>query len=290
MSQYDQFNVEQAHQYYSWAASDPRVVAIVIWPYCTWMPASGYAGTNVGLQLLPNALEAWSAFGRAIVAKGEGKGEVDTGAGDKDNISNKGGEGTKGGKEEGRLAAAGKATKSPAQRTCASNMDCSLNGQCLGAGTCACHPGWKGVDCGVLNLGPTGDSPAPGGTGRIYPAAGSNSSSWGGGVVFRDGKYHLYVSEMGEHCGLGTWNTNSFIRHAVSDTVDGIYIPHEVVLGAWAHNAMPWVTPDGGIAIFHIGNGTQSRPMARCAFFDMDLHSRHGFTLSTWIYTLDECH
>jgi hypothetical protein len=29
---------------------------------------------------------------------------------------------------------------------------------------------------------------------------------------------------------------------------------------SWSHNALPWVTPDGGISIWHIGNGTTSRP------------------------------
>jgi hypothetical protein len=32
------------------------------------------------------------------------------------------------------------------------------------------------------------------------------------------------------------------------------------VLPAWSHNAMPWVTPDGGISIWHIGNGRARRP------------------------------
>ena len=77
-------------------------------------------------------------------------------------------------------------------------------------------------------------------------------------MVFRDGSYHLYVSEMAGHCGLATWGTNSFIRHAVSETVDGILAPRETVLPAWGHNAMPWVTPDGDIAVWHIGNGTRS--------------------------------
>ena len=141
-------------------------------------------------------------------------------------------------------------------------LDCSLNGRCNCAQRCRCicSPGWRGPDCGVLNLGPTGDSPFPGGTGRIYPAPGANTSSWGGGVVFRDGWYHLYVSEMAGHCGLATWGTNSFIRHAISDTVDGIFTPQETVLPTWGHNAMPWVTPEGDITVWHIGNGTRSHP------------------------------
>lgn len=142
--------------------------------------------------------------------------------------------------------------------SCQTDMDCSLNGQCA-ATVCRCDPGWRGADCGVLNLGPTQSNTV--GSGQIYPALGSNTSSWGGGIVFRDGQYHLYVSEMANHCGLATWGTNSFVRHAVSETVDGMYRPAETVIEAWAHNAMPWVTPDGDIAVWHIGNGNESKPL-----------------------------
>ena len=136
---------------------------------------------------------------------------------------------------------------------CISALDCSLNGECHD-GECKCSLGWTGKACGVLNLAPT----PPGSSTNIYPAPASNMSSWGGGVVFRDGKYHLYVSEMMNHCGLSTWATNSLIRHAVSDTVDGVYAPREAVLSAWGHNAMPWVTPEGYVAVWHIGNGSHS--------------------------------
>ena len=134
---------------------------------------------------------------------------------------------------------------------------CSLNGF-LAGGRCVCDKGWTGSDCGALKLGPTADNRVD--AGRIYPPSASKTSSWGGGVVQRDGKFHLYVSEMSQHCGLGTWNTNSFIRHAESDTVDGVFTPDSTpVLGVWAHNAMPWLTPDGDISIWHIGDGTPAR-------------------------------
>ena len=144
---------------------------------------------------------------------------------------------------------------------CSCNKDCSLNGLCQQNGSCACDPGWAGEDCGILNLGTTnGDSI---GAGRIYPAASAKTSSWGGGVIFSENKFHLYVSEMSGHCGLASWATHSFIRHAVSDTVDGVYTPLETVLPAWSHNAMPWVTPEGYVSIWHIGNGTKPKRPTR---------------------------
>ena len=152
---------------------------------------------------------------------------------------------------------ASKASAGPRMKGDDTESAYSLNGD-LTAGLCACDLGWRGADCGVLNLGPTADNTI--GSGRISPAATAKTSSWGGGVVKRNGKFHLYVSEMDNHCGLATWNTNSFIRHAESDTIDGVYTPRETVLGSWAHNAMPWVTPEGDISVWHIGNGTLSRP------------------------------
>ena len=130
---------------------------------------------------------------------------------------------------------------------CVRDIECSLNG-CIVNGKCACRAGWTGSDCGVLKLGPVTDNQI--GSGRVYPSIHANTSSWGGGVIFRGGKYHLYVSEMSGHCGLATWRTNSFIRHAESDTPDGIYTPRETVLEAWGHNAMPWVTPEGYISVY----------------------------------------
>eukprot|EP01079_Euglenida_sp_SAG-EU17-18_P003709 gene3709-690_t len=168
------------------------------------------------------------------------------------------------------------------ESACTTAMECSLHGECV-AGACKCDPGWAGRDCGVLKLAPTATNDV--GSGAIYPPPGSNMSSWGGGVIRWGGKYHLFVSEMGGHCGLATWSSNSLIRwphsrallvswrrwdrnlhgfrtcrHAVSDTVDGSYAPAEAVMPAWSHNAMPQATRDGFIALWHIGNGTTPRP------------------------------
>ena len=41
MEDYDAFNVENALGYYHWAVTDPRVVAINIWPWSGWLPPSG---------------------------------------------------------------------------------------------------------------------------------------------------------------------------------------------------------------------------------------------------------
>lgn len=71
--------------------------------------------------------------------------------------------------------------------------------------------------------------------------------------------WHLLVSEMAAGCGLGTWQRNSQIRHAVSATIDGVYSPAELVMGIFSHNAACMdARPGRGPAcvLLHIGQGT----------------------------------
>jgi hypothetical protein len=75
MEDYDAFNVENALGYYHWAVSDPRVVAINIWPWSGWLPPAGYPGVNVGLKMYPNASAAWATIGREIKAATAARGE-----------------------------------------------------------------------------------------------------------------------------------------------------------------------------------------------------------------------
>lgn len=69
---------------------------------------------------------------------------------------------------------------------CSSDLDCQLNGACT-AGACVCDKGWRGADCGTLNLNTTANV-AYGYTPE------SKFSSWGGGPPTWDsatGKYQL---------------------------------------------------------------------------------------------------
>ena len=65
-------------------------------------------------------------------------------------------------------------------------------------------------------------------------------SSWGGAVLAwaehdvdraaEDGApvYHMWASEMTEHCGIGTWQQNSRVIHAVSPAPGGPYTRRDV--------------------------------------------------------------
>ena len=83
--------------------------------------------------------------------------------------------------------------------SCASDVDCSLNGVCQAQGRCECDAAWTGACCATLNL-----DPAVRGAGlHTLEADGHNTSSWGGAVI-RDnatGIYHMWAAEMTRHCG-----------------------------------------------------------------------------------------
>ena len=82
-----------------------------------------------------------------------------------------------------------------------SDEDCSLNGVCNAGGSCDCRTAWSGDRCETLNLLPTTHHAGYRGTDD-----GHNTSSWGGAVLpGPDGKYHMWASEMTEHCGIGAW-------------------------------------------------------------------------------------
>ena len=96
---------------------------------------------------------------------------------------------------------------------CTTGRDCSLNGECGDGGVCICSPGWHGNECEVLNLG-TSQSAVHGTNGTW---------TWGGSVI-RDedtGLWHLFFSSMELGCGLLHYQTNSVVKHAVSESRDG---------------------------------------------------------------------
>lgn len=148
---------------------------------------------------------------------------------------------------------------------CQTDDDCSLNGVCSG-GSCKCDPAWGGQSCELLQLVP------PPAVIPAYPPPEllHNTTSWGGSVIAdpSTGKFHMYVAEMINGCGMSTWSTNSIIRHAVSDTPTGPYAQKEVVMSYFAHNPTAITAPDGTHLIWHIGCGTPNQghqPCTACA-------------------------
>jgi hypothetical protein len=129
---------------------------------------------------------------------------------------------------------------------CTDDLGCSLNGICETLGKCSCRQGWKGEECGILDL-----APAPSVEAFHRPL----TASWGGGVLFAEGQYHLFVAVMEKHCGLDTWGANSAIYHAVSPTAAGPYVNETVVVPHWAHSPRITQAPDGTYLLWHVGCG-----------------------------------
>ena len=69
----------------------------------------------------------------------------------------------------------------------------------------ACEPAWGGERCGELQI-----RPAPRDAGLRLLGARQNTSTWGGAVqLAEDGRYHMWSSEILNHCSLDTWEDNS---------------------------------------------------------------------------------
>lgn len=112
---------------------------------------------------------------------------------------------------------------------CVSDDDCSLNGACH-AGTCRCDAAWSGSACSVLQV-----LPATRAAGLHSMKDGRNVSSWGGSVVELDGEWHMYASQMVNHCGINAWTENSHIVHATSSSPGGTYGVKDVVFPVFSH-------------------------------------------------------
>ena len=111
-----------------------------------------------------------------------------------------------------------------AAAACTTDAQCSFNGVCS-SGACVCDAAWRsspGVPfgCSVLNL----LNPVRG-AGLHTVDSGRNMSSWGGSALRdeRTGTYHMFASQMVNHCGIACWTENSHVVRATSATADGTY-------------------------------------------------------------------
>ena len=168
---------------------------------------------------------------------------------------------------------------------CRSNEDCSMNGKCdTGSGRCQCRRVWTGDRCQTLRIGKprrhsgyqmnrpmrvfprkkfdrranefryaepgadSGELVRDAASGNVKAA---HSSSWGGTVVRdKNGKYHMWVSEITDHCGIVAWGWNSQVVHATADDAQGPYQFESVVWPVFAHE--PRVVPlrNGSLVMF----------------------------------------
>ena len=135
--------------------------------------------------------------------------------------------------------------------SCPGDLCCSLNGFVRSDGTCKCTAPWHGERCDQLGFRPIR---RPQGYG-MKPAV----STWGGNILFDGGNFHLYVAAMTNNCSLSSWETNSRIEHAVSQSVTGPYVRADVAVNTWSHNPCTVRLPGNNssrFALLHIGTGS----------------------------------
>eukprot|EP01063_Lacrimia_lanifica_P028794 TRINITY_DN4273_c1_g1_i5.p1 TRINITY_DN4273_c1_g1~~TRINITY_DN4273_c1_g1_i5.p1 ORF type:complete len:430 (+),score=102.83 TRINITY_DN4273_c1_g1_i5:48-1337(+) len=149
---------------------------------------------------------------------------------------------------------------------CKSDWDCSLNGVCGGDGFCVCDDGWTtlpfGVNgswapgCGYLDFLPSPVNDC--GPGCVYHASPGNSVSWGGSVIqTENGTWAMYAAEMMNNCQLSTWQTNSQVALATSDSPTSQFTFTSVVVDPWAHNPEVLRAQDGTYVLYTLGEGVQ---------------------------------
>lgn len=128
---------------------------------------------------------------------------------------------------------------------CATEADCQLNGACVPAegagtvatasgarGTCECHAGWTGRDCGLLDVLPSAEADFPGLAYGVPPSSSGEGglAAWGGSIVAdpqRKGKFHVFAAEMSLGCGLNSWYRNSRIIHGTAASPLGPFVREE---------------------------------------------------------------
>ena len=178
-----------------------------------------------------------------------------------------------------------------AAQQCATDLDCSLNGQCTAIHgnqkLCLCDPGWTGSRCGHLSFAPSPNATTgPAMAGRplcCYHGDDNRSYSWGASVQLaaEDGLYYMWVAEMVNHCTISNWRTNSDVQLARSSSPLGPFVKVADIIAPWAHNPQTIVTPDlatkhGYVyAVYTLGNGVpQSGPPVNCTNFTLG-HTDH---------------
>lgn len=146
---------------------------------------------------------------------------------------------------------------------CNSSRSCSLNGACIG-GACRCDQGWVGVYCQQLELLPVAN-----GTGLdcLHDSA-ALTSTWGGTILHdsSSGIWHMWASEMLEHCGIHSWVQNSVVVHATADRADGKYTRQEVVFEHFSHEPSAARAPTGEFVLYitHNSDMNTSNPIGKC--------------------------
>jgi hypothetical protein len=135
-------------------------------------------------------------------------------------------------------------------KQCSTGEDCRLNGVCIGT-QCVCDTGWKGSNCGELDLRPADRNSG-------YNRTAEGISSWGSKII-HDPKepnlFHLFLAEFTDGCGLDYWSPYSRIIRAESISGPaGPYVFATEVVGTFSHNpTVVFSKSDNEYLLYYIG-------------------------------------
>eukprot|EP00039_Didymoeca_costata_P021212 m.343793 g.343793 ORF g.343793 m.343793 type:complete len:489 (-) comp23315_c0_seq1:108-1574(-) len=181
------------------------------------------------------------------------------------------------------------------------NVCCSLNGELTNNGTtCSCYKGWRGFDCGELDLAPVDNIDGCFQTKVNIKDCDTNCgpSSWGG-LPMQDGKgvWHLFASRFVNNCTLAGWNPGSTVVRATSKNPMGPFVYQETVFNTFHHNPTVRLIPKNisgmGADIYMmlmIGDNVSppSGVGAKCTKgAPLDVHHLEGYIKMAWSYSLE---
>ena len=130
----------------------------------------------------------------------------------------------------------------------AGEVDCALNGFCQN-GKCVCDPGWTGAKCNFLDLLPPNRSEPHGYYNGSMP-------TWGGDILYEDGKYHAFITAKGynepPYVESDNYDCNTAIVRLESTGPAGPFHFADVALPVYHHEAHAVRAPDGTVLIYMI--------------------------------------
>lgn len=166
-----------------------------------------------------------------------------------------------------------------------------MNGVCT-AGACACDPAWETAPNAKLGCSTLSLLPASRGTGLHTLDGGCNTSSWGGSVLQDEttGVWHMWASEITEHCGINAWTFNSRIVHATSPTPLGRFQRDGEFSGVFSHEPTAVRDPTTKEwAVFFTSAIPSNRPVCNCSDGSssasceaLPKYGKQGPTFVTW--------
>jgi hypothetical protein len=179
------------------------------------------------------------------------------------------------------------------ESTCSTDENCNLNGICHNttrSSICVCDEGWRGEDCGVLDVSPVERWTGYNHTNITSPdlyVNGSGNSSWGGHIVQDPSNpklFHLIIAQFAKGCGLSGWRPFSVIIRAESQTGPrGPFTWKQQLFDTFHHNPTTiWSPADNKYLMYFIGKNVTAPDECGATTFPNLISVSSSHDLKTW--------